>query len=68
MDIATILKAKLRSKIVVEESRIQKLKNGNWHLGKSFEETIYSTRIDTYKVMIDEINDIEHKTKDEYEN
>ncbi len=66
MDIATRLKAKLRSKIVVEESRIQKLKEGFWHLGKSFEETIYSTRIDTYKVMIAEIDDLEHEPEEEH--
>lgn len=67
MDIGIILKARLKAKIRKEEARIEELKNIKRHLGIYFQETIYSTRIDTYKVMIDEINDIEHKAKEEYE-
>lgn len=64
MNIGNILKARLKAKIRTEEARIEELKNIKRHLGIYFQETIYNARIDTYKVLIDEIEDLEHEKKE----
>lgn len=64
MDIGIILKARLKAKIRTEEARIEELKTQKRHIGIDFQETIYNARIDTYKVLIDEIEDLEHEKKE----
>lgn len=64
MDIGIILKARLKAKIRTEEARIEELKTQKRHIGIDFQESIYNARIDTYKVLIDEIEDLEHEKKE----